>query len=155
MFGSRMMLERSEIEGRSKKKAFHRLLCGEYCRKRFISISIPSRTPWSHVATLPFAGLRRYNICTPVNASCPKPVISAVHSACVGAGVDLVCATDIRLASSDAWFSVKEVSRATGPTPLCVLQSYWRRTHWCSAPLSEMQCSTPARFVCRVTLGSI
>lgn len=40
---------------------------------------------------------------------CPKPVISAVHSACVGGGVDLVCATDIRLASSDAWFSIKEV----------------------------------------------
>ncbi|CAM9977371.1 unnamed protein product, partial [Hapterophycus canaliculatus] len=40
---------------------------------------------------------------------CPKPVICAVHSACIGGGVDLVCATDIRLASSDAWFSVKEV----------------------------------------------
>ncbi|CAM9175042.1 unnamed protein product [Ascophyllum nodosum] len=38
--------------------------------------------------------------------SCPKPVISAIHSACIGGGVDLVCATDIRLASSDAWFSV-------------------------------------------------
>lgn len=42
-------------------------------------------------------------------ARCPKPVICAVHSACVGGGVDLVCATDIRLASSDAWFSIKEV----------------------------------------------
>ncbi|CAM9931057.1 unnamed protein product [Ectocarpus sp. 8 AP-2014] len=40
---------------------------------------------------------------------CPKPVICAVHSACIGGGVDLVCATDIRLASSDAWFSIKEV----------------------------------------------
>ena len=40
---------------------------------------------------------------------CPKPVIAAVHGACVGAGVDLVSAADIRLASSDAWFSVKEV----------------------------------------------
>lgn len=42
-------------------------------------------------------------------ARCPKPVISAIHSACVGGGVDLVCATDIRLASSDAWFCIKEV----------------------------------------------
>lgn len=41
-------------------------------------------------------------------ARCPKPVISAIHSACVGGGVDLVCATDIRLVSSDAWFSIKE-----------------------------------------------
>lgn len=27
---------------------------------------------------------------------CVKPVISAVHSACVGAGVDLITAADIR-----------------------------------------------------------
>ncbi|XP_063236166.1 delta(3,5)-Delta(2,4)-dienoyl-CoA isomerase, mitochondrial [Bacillus rossius redtenbacheri] len=40
---------------------------------------------------------------------CPKPVISAIHSACVGGGVDLVVAADIRLCSSDAWFQVKEV----------------------------------------------
>ena len=46
--------------------------------------------------------------------SCPKPVISAIHSACIGGGVDLVCATDIRLASSDAWFSVKEARKDGG-----------------------------------------
>lgn len=40
---------------------------------------------------------------------CPKPVIAAVHSACVGGGVDLICAADIRIASADAWFSIKEV----------------------------------------------
>ena len=43
---------------------------------------------------------------------CPKPVICAVHSACVGGAVDLACAADIRLASSDAWFSIKEASFA-------------------------------------------
>ncbi|XP_065520397.1 delta(3,5)-Delta(2,4)-dienoyl-CoA isomerase, mitochondrial isoform X3 [Lathamus discolor] len=40
---------------------------------------------------------------------CPKPVIVAVHGACVGAGVDLICACDIRYCSQDAWFQVKEV----------------------------------------------
>ncbi|KAM6033196.1 delta(3,5)-Delta(2,4)-dienoyl-CoA isomerase, mitochondrial isoform 2-T2 [Chlamydotis macqueenii] len=40
---------------------------------------------------------------------CPKPVIAAVHGACVGAGVDLVAACDIRYCSQDAWFQVKEV----------------------------------------------
>ncbi|XP_065514211.1 delta(3,5)-Delta(2,4)-dienoyl-CoA isomerase, mitochondrial, partial [Caloenas nicobarica] len=39
----------------------------------------------------------------------PKPVIAAVHGACVGAGVDLICACDIRFCSQDAWFQVKEV----------------------------------------------
>lgn len=41
--------------------------------------------------------------------TCPKPIIGAIHSACIGGGVDLITATDIRLCSKDAWFQVKEV----------------------------------------------
>lgn len=41
-------------------------------------------------------------------ADCPKPVIAAVHGYCIGAGVDLITACDIRLASEDAIFSVRE-----------------------------------------------
>ena len=41
-------------------------------------------------------------------ADSPKPVIAAIHSYCLGAGVDLVTACDIRLASEDAVFSVRE-----------------------------------------------
>lgn len=40
---------------------------------------------------------------------CRKPVIGAIHNACVGAGVDLITTTDIRLCTEDAWFCVKEV----------------------------------------------
>ncbi|XP_053577568.1 delta(3,5)-Delta(2,4)-dienoyl-CoA isomerase, mitochondrial isoform X2 [Bombina bombina] len=40
---------------------------------------------------------------------CPKPVIAAIHSACIGGGVDLVSACDIRYCTQDAWFQVKEV----------------------------------------------
>jgi len=39
---------------------------------------------------------------------CTKPVIAAAHSHCIGGGVDLACACDIRLASKDAIFSVRE-----------------------------------------------
>ena len=38
---------------------------------------------------------------------CPQPVIAAIHSGCVGGGVDMVCNCDIRLCSADAWFQVK------------------------------------------------
>lgn len=41
---------------------------------------------------------------------CNKPVIAAVHSACVGAGIDMITAADIRYCTKDAWFQVKEVS---------------------------------------------
>ncbi len=45
-------------------------------------------------------------------ACCPKPVIAAVHGYCIGAGVDLIAACDIRLASADAVFSVREAKVA-------------------------------------------
>jgi enoyl-CoA hydratase/carnithine racemase len=40
---------------------------------------------------------------------CRKPVIAAIHGACIGAGVDLVTACDIRLCSADARFAVREI----------------------------------------------
>jgi enoyl-CoA hydratase len=45
-------------------------------------------------------------------ARCPKPVIAAVHGYCIGGGVDLIAACDIRLASQDAVFSVREAKIA-------------------------------------------
>jgi len=40
---------------------------------------------------------------------CPKPVIAAIHGPCIGGGVDLVSACDIRYATRDAFFQIKEV----------------------------------------------
>ncbi len=38
------------------------------------------------------------------------PVIAAVQGACVGAGLDMVAACDIRLASADAYFRIEEIN---------------------------------------------
>lgn len=38
---------------------------------------------------------------------CPQPVIAAVHSACIGGGVDMIGACDIRWCTTDAWFQIK------------------------------------------------
>lgn len=40
---------------------------------------------------------------------CRKPVLAAVHGACIGGGVDLICCADVRYASADARFQVKEI----------------------------------------------
>ncbi len=39
---------------------------------------------------------------------CAKPVIAAIHGHCIGGGVDLLSACDIRLACKDAVFSIRE-----------------------------------------------
>jgi enoyl-CoA hydratase len=39
---------------------------------------------------------------------CPKPVIAAVHGKCIGAGLDMISACDIRFCSEDAIFCLKE-----------------------------------------------
>ncbi len=41
-------------------------------------------------------------------AECPLPVIAVIHGHCLGAGIDMVTACDIRIAAADSNFSVRE-----------------------------------------------
>ena len=52
--------------------------------------------------------IRRYQHAVSSLALTNKPVIAAVHGACLGAGMDLITACDLRLAAADAVFSVRE-----------------------------------------------
>ena len=52
--------------------------------------------------------IRRYQDTCSCFANTNKPVIAAVHGVCIGAGMDLITACDIRLTSADATFSVRE-----------------------------------------------
>ena len=54
------------------------------------------------------ASIRRMQHTFTAVADCPKPVIAAVHGYCLGAGVDLITACDIRLAATDTVFSIRE-----------------------------------------------
>jgi enoyl-CoA hydratase len=45
-------------------------------------------------------------------ADCRTPTVAAVHGWCIGGGVDLISAVDIRYAAADAKFSVREVKLA-------------------------------------------
>lgn len=53
--------------------------------------------------------IREMQSCFTDIEKCPVPVIAAIHSFCIGAGVDLITACDVRLCSDDSKFSVREV----------------------------------------------
>ena len=66
-------------------------------------------------------------------AECPKPVIAAIHGWCIGGGVDLTSACDIRLCSADAVFSVRDTawrwwltSGASSASRNCCRSATWR-----------------------------
>lgn len=56
--------------------------------------------------------LRRLQDAVNAVAATRKPVIAAVSGWCIGGGVDLISAVDVRLASADARFSVRETKVA-------------------------------------------
>jgi enoyl-CoA hydratase len=40
---------------------------------------------------------------------CRKPVLAAIHGACIGGGIDLITCCDMRYASAEAYFSIREI----------------------------------------------
>jgi enoyl-CoA hydratase len=56
--------------------------------------------------------IRRMQEANTAVARCSKPVIAAIAGWCIGGGVDLITACDVRLASREARFSVREVKLA-------------------------------------------
>lgn len=59
-----------------------------------------------------YRGVRELQDCFSAIERCRKPVIAAVHSHCIGGGVDLTTACDIRLCTVDATFSIHETKVA-------------------------------------------
>lgn len=57
-------------------------------------------------------GVKQLQAAITAVADCPKPTIAAVHGWCIGGGVDLITAADIRLCAADAKFSVRETKIA-------------------------------------------
>lgn len=52
-----------------------------------------------------------FELQAPINAieQCRKPVLAAIHGGCIGGGVDIVTACDMRYCTDDAYFCIKEI----------------------------------------------
>jgi enoyl-CoA hydratase len=71
------------------------------------SISGRGDTPVARRKAL-YEDIRRYQRAASCFEETAKPVVAALHGACLGAGMDLATACDIRIASAEATFSVRE-----------------------------------------------
>jgi enoyl-CoA hydratase len=47
--------------------------------------------------------------CINVIEQCEKPVLAAIHGGCIGAGVDIACATDMRYCTESTVFCIREI----------------------------------------------
>jgi enoyl-CoA hydratase len=56
--------------------------------------------------------IRSLQDCFTAMERCRKPVIAAVHSKCIGGGIDLITACDVRVCSADATFAIYETKIA-------------------------------------------
>ena len=52
-----------------------------------------------------------FGLQAPINAieKCRKPVLAAIHGGCIGGGIDIISACDMRYCTDDAYFTVKEI----------------------------------------------
>ena len=57
-----------------------------------------------------YAFIRSLQDCITAIENCNKPVIAAVHNGCIGAGLDIITACDLRYCSADAFFSIRETA---------------------------------------------
>ncbi|MEO7449012.1 MAG: enoyl-CoA hydratase/isomerase family protein [Humibacillus sp.] len=70
-------------------------------------------------------------------AECPAVVVAQVHGYAIGAGFQLALAADLRVASLDAWFAMRETSLGlvpdlAGTAPLVHLVGYARALEICA-----------------------
>lgn len=74
----------------------------------FISV-VPQQSDSAHKSLSLLKTVKKLQDSFTAVEKCRKPVIAAVHGACIGGGIDLISAADIRLMSSECYMQVKEV----------------------------------------------
>ncbi len=65
-------------------------------------------------AATTFEGQNLFSNVIRLMRSCPQPVIAAVHGPAMGAGLSMALASDVRLASEDAFFCAQYINIGTG-----------------------------------------
>jgi enoyl-CoA hydratase/carnithine racemase len=62
--------------------------------------------------------------------TCPQPIIAAVHGPAMGAGMSFALASDVRLASEDAFFNAQYINIGVGGADMGSSYFLWRIVGW-------------------------
>jgi enoyl-CoA hydratase/carnithine racemase len=68
--------------------------------------------------------IQYFQDCISAPEKCPVPVVACITGYCIGGGVDLITACDLRYCTADASFCIKE-------TELAIVSSPVHRYHFC------------------------
>jgi enoyl-CoA hydratase len=89
------------------KSGSEKAFCAGLDLQEFMSLGLDGRAKSS--LNFPYALKDLFDCCNALEAS-RKPVIAAVQGACIGGGLDIISACDIRLCTEDATFSLREAA---------------------------------------------
>jgi enoyl-CoA hydratase len=77
-----------------------------------------------------FFGQSRFSFLYRLMRSCPQPIITAVNGPALGGGLSLALASDIRLASENAWFCAQYINIGLGGADMGSSYFLWRLVGW-------------------------
>lgn len=88
-------------------KSNARIFCSGLDLKDAVSQGLIGNT--KQMLNFPVVAQNLFDCCNIIE-ECKKPVIAAVHGMCVGGGLDIIAACDLRLCTRDATFSLREAA---------------------------------------------
>ncbi|MDZ4716048.1 MAG: crotonase/enoyl-CoA hydratase family protein [Cytophagales bacterium] len=87
-----------------------KLFCAGIDLELLMSVKDLERNPSAgHRSDALLTLVEKLQACVTAIEQCRKPVLAAVHNGCIGGGVDIIAACDLRYCTDDAYFVIKEI----------------------------------------------
>ncbi len=86
-----------------------KLFCAGIDLELLMSVKDLERVPSGQRSEELYTLVRHLQECVNAIEVCQKPVLAAIHNGCIGGGVDIIAACDLRYCSDDAYFTIKEI----------------------------------------------
>ncbi len=86
-----------------------KLFCAGIDLELLMSVKDLEKVPDGNRSEAIYALVRELQECVTAIEACHKPVLAAIHNGCIGGGVDIIAACDLRYCTDDTYFTIKEI----------------------------------------------